>query len=287
MKIKKICFADIENILSKEEAKGIIGGTTFIPDMEYGEEAVGGGYSGIFGVTGFGQGPFVSGSAGLFGSVSTSSGGSINFGSSSSWTETGNGFTTSDPVAIARLLDFLDWENTVLHNNPSGTQIANFLNQDFSTGGRGTLSDGSTLAQSMTMYQFGGQLQLTNNPYEAFVAPSNLVNVFQNMGDSLITGGFVLSSTGVGAVVGIPLMELGGIISGIGTVGELYLDLNSNEPFDYTKWIVKGGLELVPNIYENLFSVRVGVVGYDQALVEMYATTSDHWFDFMRELHNP
>lgn len=49
--------------------------------------------------------------------------------------------------------------------------------------------------------------------------------------------------------------------------------------------MVKGALEVVPGVYEKAFNARVEVLGLDQALIELGATASDRWIDFMRELH--
>lgn len=281
MRLKKLDFEDIEITISKEESKFILGGN-FIPEVDPNDTTPGGGDSG-YGLTGYGEESFMRGSN-LFASFGTSSGSSVSFGSGSSWTETSDSFTTSNPVEITRLMDFLNWENTILHNNPTGAEIAAFMNNDFSTGGHGTLSDGSTLAQSMTMYQIGNHLQSTDNPYEGFIAPSNLANVFQNMGDSMLTAGIALSATGVGAPVGAALITMGGAVSLAGTGVELAVDMYTNtvQDFDYEKWIVKGALEIVPNAYENIFK---GVKGFDNALMEGWSMASDRWVDYMNEIH--
>lgn len=130
MKIKKMSFSSVENILSKEETKYIIGGTATIPDMES-EQGGGGGSDERFGVTGFGQASFVSGSS-MFSSYGNSSGSSIGFGSGSSTVASGTGWstdangnlTTSNPAVIGQFVDFLVFSNAA-NNSSNGASTAN------------------------------------------------------------------------------------------------------------------------------------------------------------------
>lgn len=293
---QKIKFTDIAGMLDRDQMREITGGCGEVVSGSASWDYSGGGGGSSAGsswssITGMGFGGQLS-----YGGVSASSSGVSSSGTANSsttsnpggaWTNTSVGVTTSDPTTIKRFMSYLDWENVILNNNPTSSQMISFLNEDRLTSGRGTLTDGTTLANEATMYMLGNTLQWTSDPYEAFHTIETFSRISQNIGDSMITGGFALSATGVGAVIGAPMIEFGSAISGIGTVGELYSDLNSNEPFDYTKWIVKAGLEAVPNIYGDLFGVKGGVMGFDQALIEMYTTASDHWFDFMRERNNP
>lgn len=188
------------------------------------------------------------------------------------WTQSNGGIVTSDPAIIKRIVDYLDWERVILKNEPTITQVNNFVNMDYLTGGKGILSDGSTLAQSMSF---------THDPYGEFKTIESLSRIFQNFGNSLTFGGAALSTTGVGALVGGPIMAIGGGIAKIGVVAELYLDLKSTEPFDYAKWVIKAGLNFAPDVYTQLFSKRAGAVGFDNAMVEMYSVASDRWIDYM------
>ncbi|MRX39746.1 hypothetical protein GJU43_10710 [Flavobacterium sp. LC2016-23] len=279
MRIRKMSFADIENTMCKEEMKSIMGGSGTVGS---GGSFIGGSLE--YGGTnprGFDTNYWAS-SAGwapnnfdnYWGSSSSGTGKGLapnNY--TKGWTQTSNGITTNDPAIIKRIVDYLDWERVILKNEPTITQINNFVNMDYLTGGHGRLSDGSILGQSMS---------INHDPYGEFKTIESLSRVFQNFGDSLTVGGAALSTTGVGAIVGVPMMEIGGKISNIGTIAEFYLDLKSDKPVDWTKWIVKGALEAVPGGYEMLFSKRAGVVGFDQALVEIYAVASDRWIDYMR-----
>jgi len=271
MQIRKMSFAEIEDSMGKEEMRLIMGGS--------GWNGTGGSYMGgslVYGgsnPTGFDSNPQASSFYNGGSSLSNNNGGS----SSSSnytpgWVNTGTGIVTSDPNIIKRIVDYLDWERVILKNEPTITQINNFVNMDYLTGGKGTLSDGSVLAQGTS---------ITHDPYGEFKTIENLSRVFQNFGDSLTVGGAALSVTGVGAIVGVPMMEIGGGISNIGTVAEFYLDIKSTEPFDYAKWGIKIGLNYAPEVYTQLFSKRAGAIGFDNAMVEMYAVASDRWFDYM------
>ncbi|SNR60590.1 hypothetical protein [Flavobacterium sp. ov086] len=284
MKIKKMSFADIENTMCKEEMKCIMGGSGSGGSVGGGSYNTNGSlmyggsnppaYSGAGGYYGNTQGWATGFTVPSSGGSSSSSGGG---GGSSSyytpgWTDTGRGIVTSDPNVIKRIVDYLDWERVILKNEPTITQVNNFVNMDYLTGGKGILSDGSILAQSMT---------ITHDPYGEFKTIESLSRIFQNFGDSLTIGGAALSTTGVGAIVGAPMMAIGGGISKVGTVAELYLDLKSTEPFDYAKWGIKAGLNFAPDVYTQLFSKRAGAVGFDKAMVEMYSVASDRWFDYM------
>ncbi|KAF2335009.1 hypothetical protein [Flavobacterium daemonense] len=277
MRIKKMSFSNIEGTMCKEEMKSIMGGS--------GSGMTGGNYLGGSLEYGGSNPPAFSGSGGYYGNTQGWESGfsagtsSSNGGGSSSttnytpgWTQSSNGIITSDPAIIKRIVDYLDWERVILKNEPTMYQINNFVNMDYLTGGKGTLSDGSVLAQGMS---------INHDPYGEFKTIENLSRVFQDFGDSLTMAGAGLSTTGVGALVGGPMMAIGGGISKIGTVAELYLDLKSQEPFDYAKWGIKIGLNYAPEVYTQLFSQRAGAIGFDNAMVEMYAVASDRWFDYM------
>lgn len=282
MKIKKMSFADIEDTMSKEEMKCIMGGSGS------GGSVGGGSYNTNGSLTyGGSNPPAYSGSGGYYGNTEgwssgftvPSSGGSSSSGGGTSssyytpgWTDTGRGIVTSDPNVIKRIVDYLDWERVILKNEPTITQVNNFVNMDYLTGGKGILSDGSTLAQGMS---------ITHDPYGEFKTIESLSRIFQNFGDSLTVGGAALSTTGVGAIVGGPMMAIGGGISKVGLVAEFYMDLKSQEPFDFGKWVIKAGLEFTPDVYTSLFSKRAGVVGFDNAMIEMYSVASDRWFEYM------
>lgn len=279
MKLKKMSFAHIEDTMCKEEMKAIMGGS----GTEWGGTGgsyTHGGTSNMFGSFLGGHASFQTpaGQAAWVSSSNSSTSGNNVYSSSlptnytKGWIETSNGITTDDPAIIKRLVDYLDWERIILKNEPTMTQVNNFVNMDYLTGGKGTLSDGSTLAQGMS---------ITHDPYGEFKTIENLSRIFQNLGDSLTIGGAALSTTGVGAIVGGPMMAIGGGIARVGFFAELYLDLNSKEPFDYAKWGIKAGLELAPRAYTELFSKRAGAVGFDNAMVEMYSVASDRWFEYM------
>ncbi|MFH6987492.1 hypothetical protein ACHRVW_07090 [Flavobacterium collinsii] len=229
------------------------------------------GSGGYYGNTqGWGSG-FTNQSSGSSPSNSGGRGGSSSY-YTPGWTDTGRGIVTSDPNVIKRIVDYLDWERVILKNEPTMVQVNNFVNMDYLTGGKGTLSDGRTLAQGMS---------ITHDPYGEFKTIESLSRIFQNFGDSLTAGGVILSATGVGAVVGGPMIAIGGGIARVGTVAEFYLDLKSEEPFDFVKWGLKAGLEATPEVYTNFFSKRAGVIGFDKAMVEMYSVASDRWFEYM------
>lgn len=281
MKIKKMSFADIKDTMCKEEMKCIMGGSG------NGWGGTGGSYTDGSLTYGGSNPPAYSGQGGYYGNTegwssgftvpssggsSSSSGGGGSSYYTPGWTDTGRGIVTSDPNVIKRIVDYLDWERVILKNEPTIAQVNNFVNMDYLTGGKGILSDGSTLAQSIS---------ITHDPYGEFKTIESLSRIFQNFGDSLAAGGFALSATGVGSVVGVPMMSIGGSISSIGLAAEFYLDIKSDQPMDLGKWFVKGSLEAIPGGYSYLFNSRACAVGFDKAMVEMYAVASDRWFESM------
>lgn len=72
-----------------------------------------------------------------------------------------------------------------------------------------------------------------------------VANVFHDMGDSVNNFGIVVTGTGIGAEVGVPLMAFGGAISLIGTGIDLFVDMrdNTTQSFDYATWAITVGLE--------------------------------------------
>jgi hypothetical protein len=67
------------------------------------------------------------------------------------WETTAGGYTTNKAEDIKRFMSYLGVENNVLNNNPSKEQMSSFVEGEMSAGGHGKLSDGSTLADEITI----------------------------------------------------------------------------------------------------------------------------------------
>lgn len=84
------------------------------------------------------------------------------------WERTKNGYSTDRKEDIERFFDMVQIENQSLKNNPSMSQMSNFINGEMNTGGLGTLSDGSKLAKGFTINQqkdfYGGEHWVTDKP---------------------------------------------------------------------------------------------------------------------------
>ncbi len=133
-------------------------------------------------------------------------------------------------------MSYLETENVLYNNNPTALQMISFLNEDRLTNGRGTLSNGSVLANEITLYKLGNTLQWTNNPYEQLIKPENLAHIMQNMGNAITAGGLTFSATGVGSVVGVPMSSFGTAMNSVGTAWEVglqaydaYNGINTNQ----------------------------------------------------------
>lgn len=180
MKPKKIVFGEIDGIIDIEERKSILGGATNkmdqagpTNDQDF-EYSSGGG---IFGVTGFGQGPFVSGSANNFAELGTygkytynsdsyssgsygGGGGSSNYSYNSGWTASSAGWATNDPDSISRYFDFFYLNNSC----PSADQINSFVYNELSVAGR--------QQNSISLY---GTVELQNvNVVNNYIGPSTI-----------------------------------------------------------------------------------------------------------------
>lgn len=183
MKSRKTKFSELENNMGNEEKKSILGGVGATNKMDQAgpdndEDFVSGGGGG-FGLTGFGQGPFISGSAnnsaelGSYGKYTYNSGfynfgsyggGSSNSGSSSSsnynsgWGTSSFGFSTNDPESISRYFDFFYLNNAA----PSGDQISLFVSNELSVAGR--------QQNNLSLY---GTIELKNvNVVNNYIAPN-------------------------------------------------------------------------------------------------------------------
>lgn len=78
------------------------------------------------------------------------------------WETTANGYTTNKPEDIKRFMSYMETENVALNNTPTNQQTSTFIDGEMSPGGHGKLSDGSTLADelSITTYkQVGGGIK--------------------------------------------------------------------------------------------------------------------------------
>jgi hypothetical protein len=133
-----------------------------------------------------------------------------------------------------------DWSNTT--TGGSGSVFLDSIGySDFYNGGSGG-STGGTGTGSSTTY-----LPALNYDWGAY-SQWNLqavADVFHGMGDSVNDFGIVLTATGIGAEVGVPLMAFGGAISLIGTGIDLFVDMRDNtvQSFDYGAWAITLGLE--------------------------------------------
>uniref|UniRef100_UPI0025CE42FB RHS repeat domain-containing protein n=1 Tax=Flavobacterium sp. TaxID=239 RepID=UPI0025CE42FB len=67
------------------------------------------------------------------------------------WETTTGGYTTNKAEDIKRFMSYLGVENNALNNNPSKEQMGSFIEGEISAGGHGKLSDGSTLADELTI----------------------------------------------------------------------------------------------------------------------------------------
>lgn len=67
------------------------------------------------------------------------------------WETTAGVYTTNKSEDIKRFMSYLGVENNALNNNPSKEQMGSFIEGEMSAGGHGKLSDGSTLADELTI----------------------------------------------------------------------------------------------------------------------------------------
>lgn len=169
-------FSELENNMVKEEKRSILGGIGASRVDQLGPSdselpSDGGG----FGITGFGQGPFVSGSANNFAELGsygkyTYNSGSYNSGSNTGgsymptnnngWGTTSLGWTTNDPDSISRYFDFFYLNNA----SPSGDQISVFIGNELSAAGR--------QQNSLSLY---GTVELKNvNVVNNYIGPSTI-----------------------------------------------------------------------------------------------------------------
>jgi RHS repeat-associated protein len=105
---------------------------------------------------------------------------------------------------------------------------------------------------------------------------SQLGSAFQDYGDTLTLAGAALSATGVGAVVGGPMMAIGGGFSLAGTAMELTDDFNTTGTIKLEKVLTKVAMEAIPYGGDKLFdalgapaaniAVDVYTIGVDRAL---------------------
>ena len=210
MKTRKINFSELENNMKREEKMNILGGAANTLDQLGPSDDMDFDYSsGGFGMTGFGQGPFVSGSANNFsqlGSYGNSSynnssytgssygGGSYGGGGSggnynNGWSFDSNGITTTDPYAIDRYLYFAYKNNGML----SGNQTLAFIFNETTLAGQ----------QQNDILLYGNVLNNVNvqNNYKA---PSSLLtgincqNGVLSLGILMDSGGSMLSNTYTG-----------------------------------------------------------------------------------------
>jgi hypothetical protein len=75
------------------------------------------------------------------------------------WETTADGYRTTTPEDIKRFMSYLETENDALNNTPTNRQTSTFIDGEMSSGGHGKLSDGSTLADELsiiTYKQVGG-----------------------------------------------------------------------------------------------------------------------------------
>jgi hypothetical protein len=158
--LKKMKFSDITGMLEADEAKGILGGgpIKYTNDQEAPGEADNIGGNGGFGLTGFGQGGFVSGSANNFSQLgsygNTSFGG--NYSNSGAGTNSGSGtnnlnsstsntnynndwfvnaqgnLSTTSAIAIDRYFQFIRANNGIVNAN----QINAFVNNEKTASGQ-------------------------------------------------------------------------------------------------------------------------------------------------------
>ena len=295
----KIKFSDIAGMLERDEMKEIIGGC----GNSYGSIIVnsnplgggGGGLSGFGGGTAigstFGGQPY----AGYSNPVTNSYYGSSSSGSSgntsgSTWQSTANGYTTTNATEISRILEFLNGQSngqSIANFNPNMSQIFTFVagEMQFAAAGTITLPNGTVWGgelNNVNVYHTTDPRSPNYNPYGQWDA-STVARVFQNMGDSISGFGIGLSATGFGAVAGGTIMLCGSVVTGIGTVIELGVDIHGNtwESFDGEKWAIKGTLEAT-----NYGAGRLGMPIEGQAYYNALSISSGRWFDLMRDLHS-
>ncbi|WP_245536763.1 RHS repeat domain-containing protein [Solitalea canadensis] len=67
------------------------------------------------------------------------------------WEETAGGYTTKDRKDIERFMLYIETEKTILKNDPTTSQMDDFIKDEMSTNGRGKLSNGSTLLSEVKM----------------------------------------------------------------------------------------------------------------------------------------
>jgi hypothetical protein len=121
------------------------------------------------------------------------------------------------------------------------------------------------------------------DPYGQWTG-NTYADVFQNMGDSISGFGIGLSATGFGAVAGGTIMFCGSVVSGIGTVIELGVDIHGNtwESFDGEKWVIKGTLEAT-----NFGAGRLGMPIEAEAYYNAWSIGAGRGIDYMTEFREP
>ena len=115
-------------------------------------------------------------------------------------------------------------------------------------------------------------------------ALEELANTYQDIGAIVSIIGIGLSLTVFGAPLGAVLIGVGTAFSWAGIGIELIEDVTDGGEFNIANHAINIGTEYLPDLFGNNFSN--GTISLENLYIELGATGSDTWIDFMSDFHN-